>query len=73
MLHCPGWAWHHWYSLRRHVLRLSEIGRALIERCVEITDINANPVRCASVVVAGVVGSSGFDRKRSSERIDPGA
>jgi len=42
--------------LRRQVLRFREIGCALIERCVEITDINANPVRGSDVVMAGVVG-----------------
>ena len=42
--------------LRRQVLCFSEIGCALILRCVEVTDINANPVRCANVVVASVVG-----------------
>jgi len=40
--------------LPRVVLRFREIGCALIERCVEITDINANPVRC--VVMGGVAG-----------------
>src|SRR5262249_35486288 len=42
--------------LRREVLRFREIGCPLIERCVETTDVNANPVRCANVDVAGVVG-----------------
>jgi hypothetical protein len=59
--------------LRRPICRFREIGCALIERCVEITDINANPVRCANIVVAGVVGWIWIRLEESSERIDPRA
>ena len=41
--------------LRCQVCRFREIGCALIERCVQITDINANPMRRAVMYVAGVV------------------
>ena len=42
--------------LRRVVLRFREIGCPLIESCVQIIHINANPVRCAVMIVACVVG-----------------
>jgi len=57
--------------LRRVVLRFREIGCAFIERCVQITDLHANPVRCAVMCVAAVVGRS--VRKRAGKRIDPRA
>ena len=41
---------------RVQVLRFREIGCTCIERCVQISDINANPVRYAVMCVAGVVG-----------------
>lgn len=55
---------------RRDILHFNEVGCALIERGVQITDINANPVRCAVMSVAAMVACISW--KRSGERIDPG-
>ncbi len=41
---------------RIQVCRFREISCTRIERCVQIVDINANPVRCAVMIVACVVG-----------------
>jgi hypothetical protein len=56
---------------RIQVLRFHEIGCTCIECCVQIIDINANPVRYAVMCVAVVIGRSG--RKRAGKRIDPRA
>ncbi len=56
---------------RGDILRFSKVGRALIERCVEIVHVHENPVRHAVVVVAAVV--IGARWKVTSEGIDPRA
>jgi len=55
---------------RCDILRFGKIGRTLVQRCVQVIDLNANPVRYAVVIVAGVV--VGIRRKVAGERIDPG-
>ena len=56
---------------RVQVCRFREIGCTCIECCVQIIDINANPVRYAVMSVAVVIGRGG--RKRAGKRIDPRA
>jgi hypothetical protein len=41
--------------VRSDILRFGEIGRARIERCVQIINLNQNPVRNAVVCMAAVV------------------
>jgi len=55
---------------RIQVLRFREIRCTCIECCVQISDINANPVRYAVMCVAVVIGRGG--RKRAGKRIGPG-
>jgi len=55
---------------RCDILRFGKIGRTLVQRCVQVIDLNANPVRYAVVIVAGVV--VGIRQKVAGERIDPG-
>lgn len=57
--------------VRGHVLRFSEIGRALVERGVQVISLNDNPVRYAIVRMTAVVVR--VRRIRTGERIDPGA
>ena len=57
--------------LWRQVLRFREIGCAGIERCVQIIDINSNPVRYAVMCVIGVVGWIWIRYEKSGKRIDP--
>ena len=54
---------------RIQVCRFREISCTRIERCVQIVDINANPVRYAVMYVAGVIVCSRWER--SGKRIDP--
>jgi hypothetical protein len=53
------------------VLRFSKIGRALIQRGVEVVDFHENPVRHAVVVVAAVIVRIRW--KVTGEWIDPRA
>lgn len=53
------------------VLRFDEIGCTLIERCVQIIDVNANPVRYAVMCVTRVVGWIWIRCEKSGKRIDP--
>ena len=57
------------------VLRLGKIGRPGIERCVQVIDFHQNPVRCASVRVAGMVVRRRrriSPREKAGKRIYPG-
>ena len=49
---------------RVQVLRFREIGCTCIERCVQISDINANPVRYAVMCVASMVARRVWRRRR---------
>src|ERR1700746_2331812 len=57
--------------MRANVCGFSKVTGAWIKALVQIIDIHANPVRHAVMVVAGVIVR--VRRKRSCERIDPGA
>lgn len=54
------------------VLRLSKIRRSGVKACVQVVNINQNPVRCCVMNVAAVIVRC-RTRKNSGERIDPGA
>ena len=71
MLHCPGWSWHQVYSWGVTYCGFREIGRTLIQRCVQVINLNHDPVRYAVVRVATVV--VGRRWISTGERIDPGA
>ncbi len=58
---------------RSNVCRFGEIGRAGIERRVQVIDFNNDPVRYAVVHVAGVVVRVWVRGEEAGERIDPGA
>jgi hypothetical protein len=61
---------------RVQVCRFREIGCTCIERCVQIRDINANPVRYAVMCVASMVARRVRRRagwERPGKRIDPRA
>ena len=55
--------------VRANVCRFAEIGCALIEVCVQVVDLNADPVRHAVVGVAAVIVGAGG--KSACERVDP--
>jgi hypothetical protein len=60
--------------MRSDVLGLGKISRAGIERCVQIIDLNKNPVRYVIVHVAGVIVRVWIGSwEKPCERIDPGA
>jgi len=59
--------------MRRDVCCFGEIGRARIERCVQIIDLNNDPVRYAVVHMAAVVVRVWVRGEEAGERIDPGA
>ena len=56
---------------RGDILSFSKVGRALIERCVEIVHFHAYPVRHAIVIMPVVIVCIRW--KVTSERVDPGA
>src|SRR5215831_7763243 len=56
---------------RRDVLCFGKIGRAWVLRCVQITDLNTNPVRYAVMHVAGMVVRGGLPVCISAARKTP--
>jgi hypothetical protein len=57
--------------VRTNVCRFAKIGGTLIEVCVQVVYLHANPMRHAVVVMGGVAMIVGARWKRASERIDP--
>jgi hypothetical protein len=53
--------------------RFSKIGRALVERCVQIVDLSNDPVPHAVVRVARVIVRVWVRGEEAGERIDPSA
>ena len=59
-----------------HILGLGEIGRPRILRCVQVIDLNNNPVRYVGVHVSGVIIWRRLrvaSWEKAGERIDPRA
>lgn len=59
--------------MRGDVLTFHKIGRSRVERRVQITDLNPDPVRYAVVVVAGMVIDNVSRGKEAREGVYPGA
>ena len=58
--------------MRGDILRFGKVGRARVERYVQIIDFNNDPVRYAVVRMAVVVIRVWVRWEEASERIDPG-
>ena len=57
--------------VRANVCRFGKIGGTLVEVCVQVVDLHADPVRHAVMVMTVVIVRAGLER--ACERIDPGA
>ena len=55
MLHSAGMRLAPAVFVRGDILRFGKVGRALIQRCVQIIDFNQNPMRYTVVAVAAVI------------------
>ncbi len=55
--------------MRAEVCRFSEVGRIRVEVCIQVVDLDPDPVRHAVMGVAGMIVGARWER--AGERIDP--